>query len=270
MAPWHTSPSASAEGLTPPTIAYRVPLSRPRATYVLLAINVLVFLAMTGFGVLVGLGLSGSQDTRVLLYFGALQSRLVARGEYHRLVTSMFLHIGLLHLLFNSYALYILGLDVERLYGTARFLMVYLLSGLGGSLASFALGSARVSAGASGAIFGLIGASIAYFYYVNRRTRGQVGRAQLQNLLFLAGVNLVLGFTIPGINNLAHMGGLAFGAALGAILRPRYRTPSTFQVAADGSVLLEDATTVAEHLPQLLAVLAAMGALLVVGLMRWS
>lgn len=268
MDPWQSNPSSSAE-FAPPALAYRVPLSRPRATYVLLGINVAVFLAMTVFGATVGLGLNGSQDTRVLLFFGALQNRLVAQGEYFRLVTSMFLHIGLLHLAFNSYALYLLGQDVESLYGTRRFLVIYLLSGIGGSLASFVLGSARVSAGASGAIFGLIGAAIAYFY-VHRRTYGQFGRMRLQSLLVLAGINLVLGFTVPGINNLAHLGGLFFGLALGYILSPQYRVPTVFNVAADGSVLLEDRITLAGRLPQLLGVLAVMGVLLAMGTMRWG
>ncbi|MCS6844183.1 MAG: rhomboid family intramembrane serine protease [Caldilineales bacterium] len=267
MDPWHSSPS-SAE-FAPPPMAFRVPLSRPRATYVLLGVNVAVFLAMTVFGAVVGLGLSGSQDTRVLLFFGALQSRLVAQGEYFRLVTSMFLHIGLLHLAFNSYALYLLGQDVESLYGTRRFLVIYLLSGVGGSLVSYVLGSARVSAGASGAIFGLIGAAIAYFY-VHRRTYGQFGRMRLQSLLTLAGINLVLGFTVPGINNLAHLGGLLFGLALGYILAPQYRVPTAFNVAADGSILLEDRITVAARLPQLLGVLAVMGVLVAAGTARWG
>ncbi len=193
-------------------VGYRIPMARPRWTFILLGINIAVFLAMTVFGALNGLGLSGSQDSRVLLTFGAMQNQLIAQGEYYRLLTSMFLHIGLIHLLFNSYALYVVGQDVERLYGSARFLVIYFLSGLGGSLASFVLGAGGISAGASGAIFGLIGASIAYFY-LHRKTFGHRGQAQLRSLLMLAGINLVLGFTIPGINNLAHMGGLVFGLA---------------------------------------------------------
>ena len=250
-------------------VGYRIPMARPRWTFILLGINVAVFLAMTVFGALNGLGLGGSQDTRVLVTFGAMQNQLIALGDYYRLLTSMFLHIGPIHLAFNSYALYILGQDVERLYGSGRFLVIYLLSGLGGSLASFVLGGVGVSAGASGAIFGLIGASIAYFY-LHRQTFGQRGQAQLRSLLMLAGINLVFGFTIPGINNLAHMGGLVFGLALGWILAPKYQAPSIFTPTAAGALTLEDSTTIGRRLPQLLAVSVILGVLALVGTMRWG
>jgi rhomboid protease GluP len=251
-------------------VGYRIPLARPRWTYILLGINVTVFLAMTVFGAINGLGLNGSQNSHVLLFFGAMQNQSAAQGEYYRLLTSMFLHIGLIHLAFNSYALFILGQDVERLYGSSRFLVIYFLSGLGGSLASFVLHTGGgVSAGASGAIFGLIGASIAYFY-VHRNVFGQSGQAQLRSLLILAGFNLFLGFTIPFINNLAHMGGLVFGALLGWILAPKYQAPSVFRPAADGALTLEDSTTIGRRLPMLLMVTVVMGVLLLAGTVRWS
>ncbi len=250
-------------------VGYRIPMARPRWTFILLGINIAVFIAMTVFGALNGLGLNGSQDFRVLLTFGAMQNELIAQGDYHRLLTSMFLHIGLIHLAFNSYALFIVGQDVERLYGSARFLLIYFLSGLGGSLASFVFGAGGISAGASGAIFGLIGASIAYFY-LHRQTFGQRGQAQLRSLLMLAGINLVFGFTIPGINNLAHMGGLVFGLALGWILAPKYQAPSVFTPRADGALTLEDSTTIGRRLPMLLAVTVILGVLALVGTMRWG
>jgi len=266
-------PPANSQASQPPPaqmaqVGFRIPMAQPRWTFILLGINIAVFLAMTLFGALNGLGLNGSQDTRVLVLFGAMQNQLIAQGEYHRLLTSMFLHIGLIHLLFNSYALYIVGQDVERLYGSARFLLIYFLAGLGGSLASFVLGAGGVSAGASGAIFGLIGASIAYFY-LHRAAFGQRGQAQLRSLLMLAGVNLVLGFTVPGINNLAHMGGLAFGLLLGWILAPKYQAPSVFTPTADGAFTLQDSTTVGRRLPHLLAVTVILAVLAWVGTMHW-
>jgi len=250
-------------------VGYRIPMARPRWTFILLGINIAVFVAMTVFGALNGLGLNGSQDFRVLLIFGAMQNEMIAQGDYHRLLTSMFLHIGLIHLAFNSYALFIVGQDVERLYGSSRFLLIYFLSGLGGSLASFVLGAGGISAGASGAIFGLIGASIAYFY-LHRATFGPRGQAQLRSLLMLAGINLFLGFTIPGINNLAHMGGLVFGALLGWLLAPKYQAPSVFTPTPDGALTLEDSTTIGRRLPQLLAVTVLLGVLALVGTMRWG
>ncbi len=250
-------------------VGYRIPLAKPRWTFILLGINIAVFVAMTVFGALNGLGLNGSQDSRVLLIFGAMQNQLIAQGEYHRLLASMFLHIGVIHLLFNSYALYVVGQDVERLYGSARFMVIYFLSGLGGSLASFVLGAGGISAGASGAIFGLFGASIAYFY-LHRKVFGPRGQAQLRSLLMLAGINLILGFTVPGINNLAHLGGLIFGLLLGWILAPKYQAPSTFMPTPDGSFTLEDSTTLGRRLPGLLAVTVILAVLALAGTMRWS
>lgn len=260
-------PSSSVDG--PPPVAFRLPMSQPRWTFILLGINLLVFAAMTVFGATNGLGLNGSQDSRVLLLFGAMQNQLIAHGEYYRLFTSMFLHIGLIHLAFNMYALYVIGQDVERLYGAARFLLIYLLGGLGGSLTSYLLSSGGLSAGASGAIFALIGASIAYFY-LHRNTFGARGQAQLRSMLMLAGINLLFGFTIPGINNLAHMGGLVFGALLGWILAPKYQAPSVFTPTADGALTLEDSTSIGRRLPMLLAVTVILGVLALVGTMRWG
>jgi rhomboid protease GluP len=252
-------------------VGYRIPLAKPRWTYVMMGVNIAVFLAMTVFGALDGLGLNGSQTSDVLLTFGAMRNQLIAQGEYYRLLSSMFLHIGLVHLLFNSYALFILGQDVERLYGSGRFLLIYFLGGLGGSLASFVLSAdpRGVSAGASGAIFALIGASIAYFY-LHRQTFGARGQAQLRSLLMLAGINLVFGFTIPGINNLAHMGGLLFGLALGWILAPKYQAPSVFTPTPGGALTLEDSTTIGRRLPHLLAVTVILGVLALVGTWRWG
>lgn len=250
-------------------VGYRLPLHKPRWTYVLLAINILVFAAMTLFGLYVGLGLNGTQDTRVLMIFGAMDNQRIPSGEFYRLFTSMFIHIGLIHLLFNSYALYVVGRDVESLYGAGRFLLIYLLAGLGGSLASYVFGGVGLSAGASGAIFGLIGCEIAFFY-LHRGTFGQRGQQQLRSLLMVAGINLVLGFTIPGINNLAHMGGLVFGFALGWILAPKYQAPSVFMPTADAALTLEDSTTIGRRLPMLLAVTIVLAILALIGTQRWS
>jgi rhomboid protease GluP len=198
----------------PQTRQVPLPLAQPRATYVLLALIILVFLAMTAAG--------GSENPRVLILFGANVNSLIAAGQVWRLFTSMFLHIGYLHLFFNGYALYIFGIQVERLYGSPRFLAIYLLAGLYGSLASFAFGPPGLSAGASGALFGLLGAMLAFFRR-HRETFGTWGRRQLVNLLVLAGINLVISITVPGIDILAHLGGLVSGAVLGWVLAPQYQ-----------------------------------------------
>lgn len=190
-----------------------LPLSQPRVTFALLIINLTVWLAMTLAG--------GSTDPDVLIRFGAKANPLIADGQVWRLLASMFLHIGLTHLLFNSYALFVFGIEVERLYGSTRFLTIYLLAGLWGSVASFALGPA-LSAGASGAIFGLLGTMLAFFRS-NREKFGKWGRQRLLNLVVIAGLNLALGFTVPGIDNLAHLAGLLSGVALGWVLAPHYQ-----------------------------------------------
>jgi rhomboid protease GluP len=190
-----------------------LPLTAPRLTYVLLAVNILVWLAMTVAG--------GSTNTQVLIRFGAKANVLIADGQVWRLLTNIFLHIGLTHLFFNSYALFVFGTEVERLYGRGRFLFIYFLAGLWGSLLSFAFGPS-LSAGASGAIFGLLGTMVAFFRR-HRETFGDWGRQRLLNLVGVAGLNLVLGFTVPGIDNLAHLGGLLSGAVLGYLLAPQYQ-----------------------------------------------
>jgi len=165
--------------------------------------------------------LGGSTDIDVLVRMGAKVAPLIAAGEYWRLFTSMFLHIGVMHLFFNGYALLVIGTELERLLGPGRFSAIYLLSGLFGSLASYAL-SDSLAAGASGAIFGIIGA-LAAFFLVHRERLGAWGSRRLANIGIVIVFNLVLGFSQPGrIDNFAHVGGLLAGLALGWVLAPRY------------------------------------------------
>jgi len=198
--------------LQPRPVSLALPLAKPIATYVLLGLIGAVFLLETAAG--------GSTQTEVLVRLGAKVTPLIAAGEYWRLLTSMFLHIGAMHLFFNGYALFVLGTELERLLGWGRFLAIYLLSGLFGGLASYAL-SDKVSAGASGAIFGLIGA-LAAFFALHRRQLGSWGQRRLANILFLIAINLFLGFTQTWIDNWAHIGGLLGGLGLGLALTPRY------------------------------------------------
>ena len=134
----------------------------------------------------------------------------------------MFLHAGVMHILFNGLTLFIFGRMVERAFGHARFAVVYLLAGLFGSVASFSLTSTGVGAGASGAIFGVIGALAAYFV-ANRETMGDMGRQDLTGLMVLVGINLMFGLSVSGIDNWAHIGGLGSGFLLGMALAPSYR-----------------------------------------------
>lgn len=167
----------------------------------------------------------GSTDTRTLLDFGAMSPPLVAQGEYWRLFTAMFLHSGFMHILFNGLSLFIFGRIVEGIYGHVKFSLIYAMAGIFGSIASFNINSTVVAAGASGAIFGIIGALTAYFL-VNRKILGEFGRQNLTGLIMLAGINLLFGFSVQGIDNWAHIGGLTFGFLLAIPISPRHHYQS--------------------------------------------
>lgn len=191
------------------------PLARPRAVWVILWMIVIVYV--------ISCALSGSffqPDLAVLILLGAKVNSLIDAGQYWRLITATFLHANLIHIFFNGYALFALGPESERIYGTGRFLALYLLAGLGGSVASY-LFSPAPSVGASGAIFGLIG-GLGIFYYLSRQALGAYGRAQVQSMVAIAMINLFIGFASPGvIDNFGHLGGLVAGAMVGAALAPR-------------------------------------------------
>lgn len=160
---------------------------------------------------------------------------LVADGEWWRLVTSMFMHADggsffLFHILLNCYILYIYGPEVEQLYGTPTFLAMYLTAGLIGNAFSYVFGPFGVpSLGASGAVFGVVGILIAFL--VKRRASAALGN-YLQGLLFFVGLNLMFGFTVQGINNWAHIGGLVGGLALGGLMDRKRTKPSPLIASA--------------------------------------
>ena len=202
----HHCPECVAEGRRA-SRRIRTGIPRPRSiTTAILAVNVGVFLLDLVLGAATG-------QRGVLLREGAMVPVLVAQGEWWRLVTAMFLHVGMFHLLLNSLALYIFGGLVESAIGTARFVAVYLVTGFLGSAVSFAFGNPFIAAaGASGAIFGLLGAWLAY----NLRRRSlSLARSNVQGALMLIGINLVFGFVVPGIDWLAHVGGLGAGIVAG-------------------------------------------------------
>jgi membrane associated rhomboid family serine protease len=154
----------------------------------------------------------------------------VAAGEYYRMITSAFLHASLIHIGFNMFALYTFGTVVERALGSGRFLAVYLLSAVGGSVASYLVSPVGVSVGASGAVFGMFGA----YFMIARRLR--IDTSQIVGLI---AVNLVLGFVIPQIDNAAHVGGLVTGAAITLLLAQtaRLKQRDLLHVVAVGAVL---------------------------------
>ncbi|MFN8457573.1 MAG: rhomboid family intramembrane serine protease [Anaerolineae bacterium] len=196
-------------------LPYERPAAKPFFTYVFLGAIALVFVAQEAAG--------GSTNGEVLIKFGANYGPGLLQGELWRLFTSMFLHIGAQHLVFNSIGLLAFGFEMERLYGRWRYLVIYLLAGLFGSLASFVMhGWYTYSAGASGAIFGLVGIQAAFFVFYRRRL-GEFGRQNRNMAFVLIGISLVLGFSgIMPSDNWAHLGGFISGFILGYLLAPRY------------------------------------------------
>jgi rhomboid protease GluP len=154
---------------------------------------------------------------------GANYGPAIRAGEYWRLVTSMFLHGSILHLALNAWALYQIGALCELLVGSPKMLLVYFATGIAGSLVS-AWFSAVPSVGASGAIFGLLGALIA-FLLRRRGTLTAQGKSILMQLVFWAVINVFFGFSTPGIDNSAHLGGCAAGLLLGFLLPERRQLP---------------------------------------------
>lgn len=173
---------------------------KPIITYSIIFICVLVFILMYVLG-------NGSTDNYTLLLFGANLDALTKNGDYYRLLTSMFLHIGIMHLLCNMYSLYIIGKEVENVFGKWKYLVIYILSGIAGSILSLAFNHNTICAGASGAIFGLLGALLYFGYYY----RPYLGATLTRSIIPVIAINLIIGFLDSGIDNSAHIGGLVGG-----------------------------------------------------------
>lgn len=189
-------------------------MKKPYVTLGIIFINFALFLFMYAFG-------KGSTDAYTLVKFGALYKPLVMKGEIFRLLTTAFLHIGVVHLLVNNYSLYVIGSQLESFLGKSKFLFIYLVSAISGSLMSIIFYN-NVSAGASGAIFGLLG-SLLYFGYNYRVFLGNVLKSQIIPLIVL---NLGLGFMISGIDNAAHIGGLFGGMIATMAVGLKHKTSS--------------------------------------------
>jgi len=195
----------------PPSWGARLPRFPVRATYALIAANVLIFLlSFLGSNLLYGLG-------------ALVPVRVIRGGEWWRLFTAGFLHsiTSIMHIGFNMYALYLLGRTTESIFGTPRFLIIYTLALVGGNLnvLLFApLGS--ITVGASGAVLGLLGALLAYYWQYQETIVG--ARGQLAHLTTTALLNLAIGL-LPGVSLWGHLGGTLLGFLTGLALVPRYR-----------------------------------------------
>jgi rhomboid protease GluP len=185
-------------------------LRQSPVTFALIAATVSVYLLQVLGQVVFGFDL--------VLEIGLKDNASILNGELWRLVTPVFIHAGILHLGVNMYSLFALGPAVERFFGPPRFLAVYLLSGIGGVVFSLAF-SPAASVGASGAIFGLLGA-LATFLYLHRPVFGPRGGMMLRQLVIVGALNLFASLS-PGIDLWGHVGGLVTGVACTIYFGPR-------------------------------------------------
>ena len=250
------------EEASAPRTAYMVLVEgrAPYVTYGLLAINVLI-------GVLTFV--VGGEIARTIYLSGALAPMAVL-GDFqlHRLLTAMFLHGDWVHLLFNMLALYAIGRRIEQLYGHYRFLLVYLLGGLAGSVLSAVIGDYGTwSVGASGAVFAIWAGS----FWLNYRHRDVFGRSvrliMFMDLFYLA-ANILIGLDpTRNVDNWGHIGGFLGGMALVYALAPRYTPLPARQMKGREVVPLRDSNRFGQqHLPHLYAYAVGLGALLVLGM----
>lgn len=211
----------------PPEQPARVemPDHRPVVTYSILAITIFVFLLQMSGEYLLTSGLwQGCPYFATFdmpACYGMKVNQLIANyGEWWRLFTPMLLHGSLLHIGFNMYALYILGTSLEGFYGHWQLLTLYIVSGFAGTVVSFAFTDAP-SLGASTAVFGLIGAQ-GVFAYQNQKVFGALAKRAFRDIVRLALINLFIGYSLPGIDNWGHVGGLVGGTAIAWFGGPKF------------------------------------------------
>lgn len=207
---------------------FYISLTPPTVNKVMIGLNLLVFAATFVVG-LVEFGVwTGPVNEQVLLAMGMKSNSAIFGGEVWRLLTAMFLHIGPTHLISNLIGLFMLGPILEGHLGHWRFAAIYLLGGLFGSVASYAF-TLSDSAGASGAVFALMGATALYFFRF-RQSFGAQGREILQAILVVLVINLVIGNVLANVDNWGHIGGLLGGLLVVAGLFPTFRPPAIIQM----------------------------------------
>ena len=192
--------------------------NNPLVVYSILLINLLIWVLTEVIG--------SSKDPMTLRQFGAITYLDINNGDYWRLFSAIFVHVGAGHLAVNCLSLLIMGGLLEKLVGHSRFSFIYIGSGISGSSFSYLMiPFLGVGAGASGAIFGCVGALAGYFI-VNRKSMGEMGKQNLNAVLILAGINFAFGYIVPGIDNWAHLGGFIAGVILGIGVVPRAKSLS--------------------------------------------
>lgn len=223
-------PPETSRGKVESLLSIFIPTQGYFITPIILDLNILVFVLMAIGGVNIML-----PDTESLLAWGANFRPSTLDGQWWRLLTSCFVHIGIFHLLLNMYALLYIGLMLEPQLGRTRFLSAYLLSGIGGSAASLYWHDLTVSAGASGAIFGLYGVFLAML--TTNLIEKSARKALLTSVLVFVGYNLVNGMK-GGIDNAAHIGGLVAGLVIGYSFYPSLVRPQQLNLKYSTIALL--------------------------------
>ena len=202
-----------------------MPVSTPYVTYSLIAVTVLAYLLQ-----MVSQWLTG---TDILAGLGVKYGPAIRQFQIWRLITPLFLHGSILHIGFNMYALYVFGRGMEARFGKMRFLALYFMTGFAGNVFSFVLTPAA-SLGASTAIFGLLRAEGVFLFQNREVLRGRASRA-INNLIFMAVINLMFGFSVSGVDNWGHVGGLLGGLLFGWFGGPLWKIEGIFP-----SVHIED------------------------------
>lgn len=183
-------------------------MKKLKITYGLIGLNIIFYLISAYFS-----GNLLEIDIRVLVFLGAKVNALIDMGEYYRLITCMFLHGNVVHLILNMYALYCIGPITEEIYGKRKYIIIYFVSGIISSLFSYSF-SEGISIGASGAIFGVLGAAF-YFALKMRRT---IGRDFLRSIGSALLINIVIGLSVSNVDNFGHFGGVVGGIIISVVL----------------------------------------------------
>jgi len=204
----------------PPPAGVRVqtPNLKPYATYMLIGVTVLIYILQLLSQRFLG------QDYPELL--GVKAGSLIRAGQLWRLVTPLFLHASILHIGFNMYALWVFGRGMESRFGRLRFLALYFLAGFAGNVLSFVL-TPEPSLGASTAVFGLLAAEGVFLYQNREILHGQARRA-ITNLVYIAGINLLIGFSVQGVDNWGHIGGMLGGLLFAWFGAPYWKVEGFF------------------------------------------
>ncbi|MGH4123114.1 MAG: rhomboid family intramembrane serine protease [Clostridium sp.] len=179
---------------------------KPWITIGIIAINVIMYLVTAYLSYVYANGSIIDSDINVLVLLGAKVNELIQKGEYYRFVSCMFLHGGIVHLGVNMYSLYSMGPMIEKIYGKAKYIAIYFISGICASIFSYIF-STSVSIGASGAIFGLLGAVLVFAI----KSKGKTGKVFIRSILSVIFINIFIGVALPNIDNFAHIGGLIGG-----------------------------------------------------------